>query len=68
MSDVYYGALAVASLSGLVISIFGGLGSIIGLTAVGVSNGIAISYACRRRCDKTTKDTSQGEQELTDVK
>lgn len=66
MSDVYYGGLAGASLLGLVISMFGALGNMIGLTIVGVSNGIALSYACRRKCDKTSTEGTQDGQDLDD--
>ena len=50
MSDTYYGSLAAASLAGIVISIFGPLGNIVGLSIVGISNGLAVSLACKQKC------------------
>jgi hypothetical protein len=54
MSDTYYGLLSVASLTGLIVSMFGPLGSIVGLSMIGLSNGLAVSMACKQKCQHTS--------------
>ena len=52
MSEVYYGSLAMCSLIGLVVTLFGPLGSIIGLSMIGLSNGLAVSLSLKKKCRK----------------
>ena len=52
MTDIYYGLLAVTSLTGVVISMFGPIGSIVGLSMIALSNGITISMACKQKCQR----------------
>jgi len=59
MTDVYYGVLAVMSLTGVVISLFGPFGNMVGLSMVGLSNGLAISMACKHKCQHTVNQESE---------
>ena len=53
MIDTYYGLLALVSLIGLLVSLSGPLGGIVGLTMIGISNGLAISFACKQKCNSS---------------
>jgi hypothetical protein len=59
MSDTYYGLLALVSLFGLFISLTGPIGGIVGLTMLGISNGLAVSLACKQKCKSPPIDEEE---------